>query len=131
MTNHMNHMNHANRLDQLNHAIDPTPANRPDSPESLELLREIRDELRDFNKDMDRLNALTEEQVVSTVQNRKVAAITLMFVIPSTFAAIPGANFEHLNEYGFDNFYALPVLLGAVVVSALATFAVVKKKGWL
>ncbi|MFJ6695419.1 hypothetical protein ACIQM4_05045 [Streptomyces sp. NPDC091272] len=103
----------------------------PEAPESLELLREIRDELRDFNKDMDRLNALTEEQVVSTVQNRKVAAITLMFVIPSTFAAIPGANFEHLDEYGFDSFYALPALLGAVVVSALATFAVVKRKRWL
>jgi Mg2+ and Co2+ transporter CorA len=100
-------------------------------PETVELLREIRDELREFNKDMDRLNVLTEEQVVSTVQNRKVAAITLMFVIPSTFAAIPGANFVHLDEYGFDNFYALPVLVGAVAVAALATFGFVKRKGWL
>ncbi|MFJ2744453.1 hypothetical protein ACIO3O_32920 [Streptomyces sp. NPDC087440] len=113
------------------HATHTTLAGCENHPETVELLREIRDELRDFNKDMDRLNQLTEEQVVSTVQNRKVAAITLMFVIPSTFAAIPGANFEHLNEYGFDNFFALPVLVGSVVLSALATFGLVKKKGWL
>ncbi|MFI5807892.1 hypothetical protein [Streptomyces sp. NPDC051561] len=113
------------------YASDASLTSPGHQPETVELLREIRDELRDFNADMDRLNKLTEDQVISTVQNRKVAAITLMFVIPSTFAAIPGANFEHLNEYGFDNFYALPVLLASVVVAALGTFAVVKKKGWL
>lgn len=99
--------------------------------QTLAVLHEIRDELRDFNKDMDRLNSLTEDQVKSTVENRKLTALTLMFVIPSTFAAIPGANFEHLNEYGFDNFFALPVLVGTVLAASLATFVFVKKKGWL
>lgn len=110
-------------------AAGPTTAEEQDR--ALAVLHEIRDELRDFNKDMDRLNALTEDQVKSTVENRKLTALTLMFVIPSTFAAIPGANFEHLNEYGFDNFFALPVLLGTVLAASLGTFAFVKKKGWL
>ncbi|WP_329119746.1 hypothetical protein [Streptomyces sp. NBC_01465] len=113
--------------DNLNQAMDT----HADNTEMITVLHEIRDELRDFNKDMDRLNHLTEGQLKSTVENRKLAALTLMFVIPSTFAAIPGANFEHLNEYGFDNFYALPILVGAVVVSALGTFAFIKKKRWI
>ncbi|GAA1358288.1 hypothetical protein [Streptomyces beijiangensis] len=113
--------------DRLTKAIDT----HADNSEIIAVLHEIRDELRDFNKDMDRLNHLTEGQLKSTVENRKLAAMTLMFVIPSTFAAIPGANFEHLNEFGFDNFYALPILVGAVVLSAVGTFAFVKKKGWI
>ncbi|MCX4776647.1 hypothetical protein [Streptomyces sp. NBC_01264] len=120
----------------FNTAIDaatttPTTAAAEEQAQTLAVLHEIRDELRDFNKDMDRLNALTEDQVKSTVENRKLTALTLMFVIPSTFAAIPGANFEHLNEYGFDNFFALPVLLGTVLAASLGTFVFVKKKGWL
>lgn len=102
-----------------------------DQQQTIAVLHEIRDELRDFNKDMDRLNSLTEDQVKYTVENRKLTAMTLMFVIPSTFAAIPGANFEHLNEYGFDNFFALPVLVGTVLAAAAGTFFFVKKKGWL
>ncbi|HET6856975.1 MAG TPA: hypothetical protein VFH94_07760 [Streptomyces sp.] len=117
-----------NSIDQT---IDAALTAHPDRPEVIDVLHEIRDELRDFNKDMDRLNDLTEDQVKSTVENRKLTAITLMFVIPSTFAAIPGANFVHLNEYGFDGFYALPVLLGTVLAASLGTFALVKKKGWL
>ncbi|MFI5764202.1 hypothetical protein ACIA8F_25100 [Streptomyces sp. NPDC051563] len=119
------------------HAITTTTAaasaaaSAEEQAQTLAVLHEIRDELRDFNRDMDRLNALTEDQVKSTVENRKLTALTLMFVIPSTFAAIPGANFEHLNEYGFDNFFALPVLLGTVLAASLGTFVFVKKKGWL
>ncbi|MFF3213466.1 hypothetical protein ACFYYB_22655 [Streptomyces sp. NPDC002886] len=117
------------------HAITDTTATTSTTAEeqaqALAVLHEIRDELRDFNRDMDRLNELTEDQVKSTVENRKLTALTLMFVIPSTFAAIPGANFEHLNEYGFDNFFALPVLLGTVLAASLGTFVFVKKKGWL
>ncbi|MFZ3496001.1 hypothetical protein ACODT5_22760 [Streptomyces sp. 5.8] len=112
-------------------AIATTTATTEEQDRALAVLHEIRDELRDFNRDMDRLNALTEDQVKSTVENRKLTALTLMFVIPSTFAAIPGANFEHLNEYGFDNFFALPVLLGTVLAASLGTFVFVKKKGWL
>lgn len=108
-----------------------TTAITEEQAQTLAVLHEIRDELRDFNKDMDRLNALTEDQVKSTVENRKLTAMTLMFVIPSTFAAIPGANFEHLNEYGFDNFFAMPILVGTVLAASLATFVFVKKKGWL
>ncbi|WP_435972401.1 hypothetical protein [Streptomyces sp. Qhu_M48] len=106
-------------------------SNALDQELTLAVLHEIRDELREFNKDMDHLNTLTEDQVKSTVENRKLTAITLMFVIPSTFAAIPGANFEHLNEYGFDNFFALPILIGTVLLASLGTFVVVRKKGWL
>ncbi|MFI5864123.1 hypothetical protein [Streptomyces sp. NPDC051546] len=119
------------------HAITTTTAaasaaaSAEEQARTLAVLHEIRDELRDFNRDMDRLNALTEDQVKSTVENRKLTALTLMFVIPSTFAAIPGANFEHLNEYGFDNFFALPALLGTVLAASLGTFVFVKKKGWL
>ncbi|MEV0090251.1 hypothetical protein [Streptomyces sp. NPDC050738] len=111
--------------------LDQAIATHADNTEVIAVLHEIRDELRDFNKDMDRLNHLTEGQLKSTVENRKLAAMTLMFVIPSTFAAIPGANFEHLNEYGFDNFWALPILVGAVVLSAAGTFAFIKKKRWI
>lgn len=39
--------------------------------------------------------------------------------------------FEHLNEYGFDNFFAMPILVGTVLAASLATFVFVKKKGWL
>ncbi|MGY0024810.1 hypothetical protein [Streptomyces sp. cg35] len=111
----------------LNRALDGAAG----TPQTIALLTEIRDELRDFNRDMERLNTLTEEQVTSTVENRRLTAMTLMFVIPSTFAAIPGANFAHLDEYGFDNFYALPILVGTVLLTALATFGFVRKKGWL
>ncbi|MER5963536.1 hypothetical protein [Streptomyces sp. NPDC002057] len=114
--------------DTTNTTVRP---NALDQELTLAVLHEIRDELREFNKDMDHLNTLTEDQVKSTVENRKLTAITLMFVIPSTFAAIPGANFEHLNEYGFDNFFALPILIGTVLLASLGTFLVVRKKGWL
>lgn len=113
------------------HNASPQSTNTEDTEEIIAVLHEIRDEMRSMNQDMDRLNALTADQVKSTVENRRLTAMTLMFVVPSTFAAIPGANFEHLNEYGFDNVFALPALIGIIGITSLATFAFVKIKRWL
>ena len=56
-----------------------------DQEPTLAVLHEIRDELREFNKDMDHLNTLTEDQVKSTVE----------FVAKVNSAQVPADFYEN------------------------------------
>lgn len=97
--------------------------------EQLEALRDIRAELADLNEDMTRLHALTEDQVVATVQTRKIAAWTAIAVVPGAIASLYGSNFTHMPELEYA--WAWPAFLVLLAGIAAGVFVTARRKGWL
>lgn len=81
------------------------------------------------------LGASLMELYMSNVSNRmneimKVLTVGASIFIPLTFlAGIYGMNFKHMPE--LDSAWGYPVLLGVMVVVAVALLLVFRRKGWI
>ena len=60
---------------------------------------------------------------------RIVSVVAVLFLPPTLVASIYGMNFRGMPELGWA--WGYPLALGAMVLSALATWAMFKWKGWL
>ncbi|MEU8626566.1 CorA family divalent cation transporter [Streptomyces sp. NPDC048669] len=121
-----------NELDDVRGVADPHAAEPHVTDhhiQQLEVLRDIKSELQNFNRDMDDLRMLTEQQVVATVQTRKITSWTAVAVIPGSLGSLYGSNFTHMPELEYT--WAWPAFLGGLAAAAFTVFVLMKRRGWL